>query len=123
SGGELSRIMLALKTILNRGQFISTIIFDEIDTGVSGQVASSIGAKMKEIAKQKQVLCITHLPQVASLADYHIHVSKHERNERTITSVKYLTLEERMHEIARMLSSDNITESAILNAKQLLQNH
>lgn len=123
SGGELSRIMLALKTILNRGQFISTIIFDEIDTGVSGQVASSIGTKMKEIAKQKQVLCITHLPQVASLADYHIHVSKHERNERTITSVKYLTLEERMHEIARMLSSDNITESAILNAKQLLQNH
>ena len=84
SGGELSRIMLALKTILNRGQFISTIIFDEIDTGVSGQVASSIGT-MKEIAKQKQVLCITHLPQVAALANHHVHVSKHEKNDRTIT--------------------------------------
>lgn len=122
SGGELSRIMLALKTILNRGQFISTIIFDEIDTGVSGQVASSIGTKMKEIAKQKQVLCITHLPQVAALANHHVHVSKHEKNDRTITSVQELNFDERTQEIARMLSSDNVTESALLNAKQLLQN-
>ena len=121
SGGELSRIMLALKTILNRGQYISTIIFDEIDTGVSGQVASSIGSKMKEIAKQKQVLCITHLPQVASLADHHIHVSKYEKEGRTVTAVKKLTTDERIHEVARMLSSDNVTESALLNAKQLLQ--
>lgn len=120
SGGELSRIMLALKTILNRGQYISTIIFDEIDTGVSGQVASSIGMKMKDISNQKQVLCITHLPQVASIADYHLHVSKHERNNRTVTSVQYLTPEQRIEEVARMLSSDNITESALLNAKQLL---
>lgn len=120
SGGELSRIMLALKTILNRGQYISTIIFDEIDTGVSGQVASSIGSKMKEIAKQKQVLCITHLPQVASLADYHIHVSKYEKDGRTVTAVKTLSINERIHEVARMLSSDNVTESALQNAKQLL---
>lgn len=120
SGGELSRIMLALKTILNRGQYISTIIFDEIDTGVSGQVASSIGLKMKEIAKQKQVLCITHLPQVASLADYHIHVSKYEKDGRTVTAVKKLSLNERIHEVARMLSSDDVTESALQNAKQLL---
>lgn len=122
SGGELSRIMLALKTILNRGQFISTIIFDEIDTGVSGQVASSIGTKMKEIAKQKQVLCITHLPQVAALANHHVHVSKHEKNDRTITSVQELNFDKRTQEIARMLSSDDVTESALLNAKQLLQN-
>ena len=121
SGGELSRVMLALKTILNRGQFISTIIFDEIDTGVSGQVASSIGTKMKEIAKTKQVLCITHLPQVASLADHHIHVTKYEKEGRTVTKVKHLTYEERALEVARMLSSDDITESAMLNAKQLLQ--
>ncbi len=120
SGGELSRIMLALKTILHRGQCISTIIFDEIDTGVSGQVASSIGVKMKDISKEKQVLCISHLPQVASLADHHLHVSKHEKNGRTVTQVKELSFEERMKEIARMLSSDNITESALLNAEQLL---
>ncbi|HAX73065.1 MAG TPA: DNA repair protein RecN [Firmicutes bacterium] len=121
SGGELSRLMLALKTILNRGQSISTIIFDEIDTGVSGQVASSIGSKMKEIARHKQVLCITHLPQVASLANHHIHVTKNEKNNRTVTSLSYLTIEERTTEIARMLSGDNITLQALENARQLLQ--
>jgi len=120
SGGELSRVMLALKTILNRGQLISTIIFDEIDTGVSGVVASSIGSKMVEIAKMKQILCITHLPQVASLADHHIHVSKHEKEGRTVTKVKDLNLEERTVEIARMLSGEDITASAMENARQLL---
>ena len=120
SGGELSRVMLALKTILNRGQLISTIIFDEIDTGVSGVVASSIGSKMVEIAKTKQILCITHLPQVASLADHHIHVSKHEKEGRTVTKVKDLNLGERTVEIARMLSGEDITDSAMENARQLL---
>ena len=120
SGGELSRVMLALKTILNRGQLISTIIFDEIDTGVSGLVASSIGSKMVEIAKTKQILCISHLPQVASLADHHIHVSKSEKNDRTVTKVKNLDLKERTLEIARMLSGEDITDSAIENARQLL---
>jgi len=122
SGGELSRVMLALKTILNRGQFISTLIFDEIDTGVSGQVASSIGTKMKEIAMSKQVLCITHLPQVAALADYHIHVTKSEKENRTFTDVSNLTNDARVVELASMLSGNNITESALLNAKQLLEN-
>ncbi|MCL1951123.1 MAG: DNA repair protein RecN [Turicibacter sp.] len=120
SGGELSRVMLALKTILNRGQLISTIIFDEIDTGVSGLVASSIGSKMLEIAKTKQILCITHLPQVASLARQHIHVSKYEKANRTVTRVKELDLHERTLEIARMLSGEDITESAMENARQLL---
>lgn len=120
SGGELSRVMLALKTILNRGQMVSTLIFDEIDTGVSGLVASSIGAKIVEIAKAKQVLCITHLPQVASLANHHIHVSKFEKDGRTVTTVKTLTLEERTVEIARMLSGEDITASAMENARQLL---
>ena len=120
SGGELSRVMLGLKTILNRGQSISTIIFDEIDTGVSGLVASSIGGKMKEIAKTKQVLCITHLPQVASLARHHIHVSKYEKDGRTVTRVSHLDLEERTKEVARMLSSEAITPSALENARQLL---
>ena len=120
SGGELSRIMLALKTILNRGQIIGTLIFDEIDTGVSGQVAAGIGAKMQEISKNKQVLCITHLPQVASQAKHHIHVSKSENNGRTATSVAYLDDEARVHELATMLSDTNVTESALLNARELL---
>ena len=120
SGGELSRIMLALKSILSRGQLIGTIIFDEIDTGVSGHVGASIGAKMKEVASTKQILCITHLPQVASMADYHVHVSKDDSLGRTVTSVSYLNDEERAHEIAKMLSDDTVSESALLNARELL---
>ncbi len=120
SGGELSRIMLALKTILNATQSVSTVIFDEIDTGVSGQVASSIGQKMKQISKTKQVICISHLPQVASLATHHLHVSKHEKNNRTTTSVAWLGENQRLNEIARMLSGDNVTQEALENAKQLL---
>ncbi len=120
SGGELSRIMLALKTILNATQSVSTVIFDEIDTGVSGQVASSIGQKMKQISRTKQVICISHLPQVASLATHHLHVSKHEKNNRTTTSVAWLGEKQRLNEIARMLSGDNVTQEALENAKQLL---
>jgi len=120
SGGELSRIMLALKSILNRGQLIGTIIFDEIDTGVSGQVATSIGAKMQEISGYKQVLCITHLPQVASFAQYHIHVSKVDSDGRTTTQVNYLEGDARVHEIAVMMSDENVTEASLSNAREML---
>ena len=120
SGGELSRIMLALKSILNRGQLIGTIIFDEIDTGVSGQVATSIGAKMQEISGYKQVLCITHLPQVASFAHYHLHVSKTDSEGRTTTKVTYLESEARVHEIAVMMSDENVTEASLGNAREML---
>jgi len=120
SGGELSRIMLALKSILNRGQSIGTIIFDEIDTGVSGQVATSIGAKMQEISGYKQVLCITHLPQVASFAHYHIHVSKVDSDGRTTTQVNYLEGDARVHEIAVMMSDENVTEASLSNAREML---
>jgi len=121
SGGELSRIMLGLKSILIRGQALGTIIFDEIDTGVSGQVATSIGAKMQEIASFKQVFCITHLPQVASYAHYHLHVTKIEKNNRTATQVKYLTREERVHEIAVMMSDEVVTEASLKNAREMLK--
>jgi len=120
SGGELSRIMLALKSILNRGQLIGTIIFDEIDTGVSGQVATSIGAKMQEISGYKQVICITHLPQVATHANHHLHVSKTDADGRTTTQVQYLVGESRVHEIAVMMSDEIVTETALANAREML---
>ena len=120
SGGELSRIMLALKSILNRGQLLETIIFDEIDTGVSGQVATSIGAKMQEVSEFKQVLCITHLPQVASYAHHHLHVSKSDQDGRTITQVNYLEGEDRVHEIAVMMSDESVTEASLNNAREML---
>lgn len=120
SGGELSRIMLGLKSILNRGQLIGTIIFDEIDTGVSGQVATSIGAKMQEVSSYKQVLCITHLPQVASFAHHHLHVSKADIDGRTTTQVRYLQGDERVHEIAVMMSDEKVTEASLNNAKEML---
>jgi len=120
SGGELSRIMLALKSILNRGQLIGTIIFDEIDTGVSGQVATSIGAKMQEISEYKQVLCITHLPQVASFAHHHLHVSKADHDGRTTTQVSYLAGDARVHEIAVMMSDEQVTEASLSNAREML---
>ena len=120
SGGELSRIMLALKSILNRGQALGTIIFDEIDTGVSGQVATSIGAKMQEIAGYKQVLCITHLPQVASYAQHHLHVSKSDSKGRTTTTVSYLEGEDRVREIAVMMSDEKVTEASLNNAREML---
>jgi len=122
SGGELSRIMLALKSILNRGQLIGTIIFDEIDTGVSGQVATSIGAKMQEISSYKQVICITHLPQVASYAKHHLHVSKSDVDGRTTTNVTYLEGDARVHEIAVMMSDEKVTDASLENAREMLEN-
>ena len=120
SGGEISRIMLAIKTIIFSYNKIDTIVFDEVDTGVSGKVASAIGEKMKKLANNKQVICITHLPQVASLASYHYQIEKNSSDETTMTSMKQLTQEERVIEIAKMLSGETITKEAIENAKQLL---
>lgn len=121
SGGELSRIMLSLKTILLEKTSISTIIFDEVDTGVSGKVAFAIGQKMKRIAKNKQVLCITHLPQVACFASTHLYVSKYIENNDTKTRTDLLNEEERVKEIAKMLSGDKITADALKQAKTLLE--
>jgi len=120
SGGEISRIMLAIKTIILAYGSIDTIVFDEVDTGVSGKVASSIGEKMKQLALKKQVICITHLPQVASLAQHHFSIEKKSIDEQTITSIRRLDKDERIIEIAKMLSGEQLSQEAIDNAKQLL---
>ncbi len=122
SGGEMSRIMLALKKLLLAKQSLSLIIFDEIDTGVSGEVAKKIANKMKDISKNAQVLCVSHLPQVVAVADNHLHVTKNSLNEGTSTSIKVLEFEERVTEIARMLGGDSLTDVSYAHAKELLKN-
>ncbi len=123
SGGEISRIMLALKTILLKSQQLSSIIFDEIDSGVSGKVAHGIAKKVKLISTDTQVLLITHLPQVAAIADNHLYVSKEVVNDRTISSSEYLTLDERVYEVAKMLSNEAVTESALINAREIINEY
>ena len=120
SGGELSRIMLGLKSILASKQNLSFIVFDEIDSGISGITASHIAKKIKEISKSTQVLCITHLPHVASIADNQLFISKYENNSRTFTKVEKLGYNERVKQIAIMISGDKISPSAISSAKELL---
>lgn len=124
SGGELSRLMLAMKTIFQNASGVTAIIFDEVDTGVSGRVAQAIATKMFEIALKAQVLCITHLPQVASMADHQLYISKQESDDRTYTSVHLLTDDERIDEVARMLTGSNITEVAKQAAsEQIVEDH
>ncbi|MEG0286856.1 MAG: DNA repair protein RecN [Vagococcus sp.] len=120
SGGELSRVMLAIKTIFSKTQGITSIVFDEVDTGVSGRVAQAIAEKIHEIGKNSQVLCITHLPQVAAISDTQYFIKKEIINNRTETSVKELTSEERVSEIARMLSGAEVTPLTLDHAKELL---
>lgn len=121
SGGELSRVMLALKTIFARSQGVTSIIFDEVDTGVSGRVAQAIAEKIKVIANQSQVLCITHLPQVAAMAQHHLLISKAVQDDRTITSVDGLDEESRIDELARMLAGAEVTPLTVEHAKELLK--
>jgi DNA repair protein RecN (Recombination protein N) len=121
SGGELSRILLALKTIFSKTQEMTSIVFDEVDTGVSGRVAQAIAEKIVKIARNSQVLCITHLPQVAAVADYQYFISKAVKEGRTQTHVAKLTNEERVEEVARMLAGAEITELTLEHARELLR--
>lgn len=120
SGGELSRILLALKTIFSQNQGITSIIFDEVDTGVSGRVAQAIAEKIAKIARNSQVLCITHLPQVAAVADYQYAIAKGVSQGRTQTAVTQLDAKARVAEIARMLSGAEVTPLTLEHAKELL---
>jgi len=120
SGGELSRVMLALKTIFSKSQGITSIVFDEVDTGVSGRVAQAIADKIYQISENSQVLCITHLPQVAAVADYQYFIEKEIVGTRTETKVRKLPQAERVSEIARMLSGSEITKLTTEHAKELL---
>lgn len=120
SGGEISRLMLAIKTITMNQNQTNTLVFDEIDTGVSGKVADAIGLKMHSISLNNQVLCITHLPQVAIHADHHYAIKKSSHDEETYSTLAVLSEDERIEEIAKMLSGDVVTAEAIDNAKRLL---
>lgn len=122
SGGEMSRIMLGLKNLLVNSLELSLIIFDEIDSGVSGYVASQVAKKMKSISKTTQVICITHIPQVAALSDNHLFISKSVKEGRTRAHIKELLRDERIQEIAQMISGDHVTISAIESARELLDN-
>lgn len=119
SGGELSRMMLALKTIFSKKQTLSTNILDEVDTGVSGRVAAAIAEKIAAISEHNQVLCITHLPQVAAAADHHLYISKEVKDGRTSTRVKYLGEDEKVKEIAEMLAGSELSEHTLITAQEL----
>ena len=120
SGGELSRIMLALKNVLAEQDSVMTMVFDEVDTGVSGHAAQQIGRKLSAIAKKKQTLCVTHLPQIAAMGDHHLRISKSVRDGRSYTDVSPMDRAHRVDEIARLLSGEEISDAARRNAEELL---
>jgi DNA repair protein RecN (Recombination protein N) len=120
SGGELSRLMLSIKSLIARYTALPTIIFDEIDTGVSGEVAHKVGQIMEQLAQNLQVITITHLPQIASKGQSHYFVYKDDESDVTRTRIRQLDKTERITEIAKMLSGDKPGDSAVQNAKELL---
>lgn len=120
SGGELSRIMLALKNVLTAGEEVGMLIFDEIDTGVSGHAAQQIARKLSAIAKKKQTLCVTHLPQIAAMGDHHLRIAKSVQGGRSFTAVSPMDRARRVDEIARLLSGEQISDAARRNAEELL---
>ena len=121
SGGELSRLMLAIKSAFSRKEGKTSIVFDEVDTGVSGRVAQAIAQKIHKIGQHGQVLAISHLPQVIAIADYQFFIEKISDEHSTVSTVRLLTLEERVEEVAKMLAGENVTEAALTQARELLQ--
>jgi DNA repair protein RecN (Recombination protein N) len=128
SGGELSRVMLALKASVESGSSKKrsaaaqrTLVFDEIDTGIGGRAAEAVGKKLKELARAHQIICVTHLPQIATFADHHYLISKKEVSGRTRTSVREIKDEERTEEIARMLSGAKLTDTSLKHAEQMIK--
>ncbi len=120
SGGELSRIMLAIKRAAPESEGIPTLVFDEVDAGIGGAAATAVGQKLAGVAQGAQVLCITHLPQVAAFADNHYQVEKREEEGRTLTSVVRLGEEERVREMARMLGGARVTERTLEHAREII---
>jgi len=121
SGGELSRLMLAIKSAFSRKEGKTSIVFDEVDTGVSGRVAQAIAQKIHKIGQNGQVLAISHLPQVIAIADYQFFIEKISNDHSTVSTVRLLTVEERVEEVAKMLAGENVTETALSQARELLQ--
>ncbi len=122
SGGELSRLMLCIKSLVAQSINLPTLIFDEIDTGISGEAAKQVGVIMKELASSRQVICITHQPQIAGKADAHYFVFKNVVNDKVSTGVKQLTTDERIVAIAKMLSGEKPTSAAMENAREMVMN-
>ncbi len=120
SGGELSRIMLALKNVLAESDDVSTLVFDEVDTGVSGRAAVKVAKKMAQVAQQKQILCVTHLPQIAAMADTHFYIQKGERKGRTFTDISQLSDKERAIELSRLTGGEHVTEAMLSGSQELL---
>ncbi len=120
SGGELARIMLAMKNVLAEQDRVQTLVFDEVDTGVSGRAAQKVAEKLRNVARTKQVLCVTHLPQLAALGDTHLLIAKQERNGRTYTTVTPLDFEGRKRELARIIGGANITDTTLKSAEEML---
>ena len=120
SGGEVSRIMLAFKALTIKSSKVETVIFDEIDTGISGEVASKVARKIYEISLSTQVISITHLPQVAALSKNHLKIAKEIKNKRTYTSIKYLSLDEKIYEIASLISGGKVSEKQLEYAKEMV---
>ena len=120
SGGELARIMLALKNVFAAQENVMTMVFDEVDTGVSGRAAQRVAEKLAKVSRNKQVLCVTHLPQLAAMADTHFSVEKGEENGRTLTRVRQLSREERMRELARLTGGESVSETFLRGAEELL---
>ena len=118
SGGELARIMLALKNVLAENETVTTLVFDEVDTGVSGRAAQKVARKMADVGQHKQVLCVTHLPQIAAMADSHYLIAKHERDGRTYTQVTELDREGRRRELARLHGGDFVTDTTLASAEE-----
>ena len=123
SGGELSRIMLAIKTVLAGKDEIDTLIFDEVDTGISGSAAQKVGLKLREVSKNRQVICVTHLAQIAALGNSHFLIQKHTQEGRTFTEVLPLNFEQRKREIARIMGGTEITPLMLKNAEEMLRNN
>lgn len=120
SGGELARIMLAMKTVFSQQEQIGTMVFDEVDTGVSGRAAQKVAEKMARISRQKQVLCVTHLPQLAAMADTHFTVEKGVSGGRTFTKVQELSRLQRREELARLTGGEQISQTMVDGAEELL---
>lgn len=123
SGGELSRVMLAINALMKKSKESRTLIFDEVDAGIGGRVASVVGKKLKSISKNNQVICVTHLPQIASYADHHIKVTKKVEQRRTVVHVSVLNEEEKIKEIARMLAGEKISETSLRHAKEMVRSY
>jgi DNA repair protein RecN (Recombination protein N) len=130
SGGELSRVMLALKSSVeastrSRKKTVGqrTLVFDEIDTGIGGRAAEAVGKKLKSLSRSNQVICVTHLPQIATFADHHYLIEKKDSGGRTRTSVRQITREERTEEVARMLSGAKLTDTSRKHAEQMLKSN